>query len=54
MEIYADPITVNCRKVLAGLKLLEVDYTLVKVDYFMWGPASPWRMSPDGSAPEST
>ena len=34
MEIYADPITVNCRKVLAGLKLLEVDYNLVKVDYF--------------------
>ncbi len=34
MEIYADPITVNCRKVLAGLGLLGADYTLVKVDYF--------------------
>jgi glutathione S-transferase len=34
MQIYADPITVNCRKVLAGLKMLGVDYTLSKVDYF--------------------
>ena len=34
MKIYADPITVNCRKVLAGMKLLDVDYTLEKIDYF--------------------
>jgi glutathione S-transferase len=34
MELYADPITVNCRKVLAGLKLLGAGYTLTKVDYF--------------------
>ena len=34
MEILADPITVNCRKVLAGLKLIGADYTLTKVDYF--------------------
>src|SRR5262245_59512094 len=34
MEIYADPITVNSRKVLAGLKFLDVGYTLVHVDYF--------------------
>ena len=34
MELYADPITVNCRKVLAGLQLMGVDYKLVKVDYF--------------------
>jgi glutathione S-transferase len=34
MELYADPITVNCRKVIAGLKLMGVDYTLKKVDYF--------------------
>ncbi len=33
MDIYADPITVNCRKVLAGLQFLGVDYTLVHVDY---------------------
>jgi glutathione S-transferase len=34
MDLYADPITVNCRKVLAGLKLMGVDYDLKKVDYF--------------------
>jgi glutathione S-transferase len=34
MQIYADPITVNCRKVLAGLELMEVPYELVHVDYF--------------------
>ena len=34
MQVFADPITVNCRKVLAGLKMLGVDYTLSKVDYF--------------------
>lgn len=34
MEIYADPVTINCRKVLAGLQLLEVDYTLVPVNFF--------------------
>ena len=34
MELYADPITVNCRKVFAGLHLLGGDFTLSKVDYF--------------------
>lgn len=34
MDVYADPITVNCRKVVAGLKLMGVDYELRKVDYF--------------------
>lgn len=34
MELFADPITVNCRKAIAGLKLVEADYTLTKVDYF--------------------
>ena len=34
MELYADPITVNCRKAFAGLHLLGADYTLSKVDYF--------------------
>jgi len=41
MEIYADPITVNCRKVLAGLQLMGVDYTLSKVDYFQGEQKSP-------------
>ena len=34
MKIYADPITVNCRKVLAGLKLMDIPYERAHVDYF--------------------
>lgn len=34
MEIYADPISVNSRKVLAGLKFMDVPYDLEKIDYF--------------------
>ena len=41
MEIYADPITVNSRKVIAGLKFLEADYTLNHTDYFQAKQKSP-------------
>ncbi len=34
MKIHADPITVNCKKVLAGLALMGAYYELVHVDYF--------------------
>lgn len=34
MKIHADPITVNCKKVLSGLALMGADYELVHVDYF--------------------
>ncbi len=34
MLIYADPITINCKKVFAGLKLMGVEFTHVHVDYF--------------------
>lgn len=34
MKIYADPITVNCRKVLAGLDLVGAPFELHHVDYF--------------------
>lgn len=34
MKVYADPITVNCRKVLAGLDMLGVPFERVHVDYF--------------------
>ena len=34
LTIYADPITVNCRKVLAGLDLIGMPYELKHVDYF--------------------
>jgi glutathione S-transferase len=34
MKIHADPITVNCKKVLAGLQLIGAPYEVVHVDYF--------------------
>ena len=34
MKLYADPITVNCRKVLAGLDLIGAPFERVHVDYF--------------------
>ncbi len=34
MQIYADPITINCRKVLAGLDLIGATFELKHVDYF--------------------
>lgn len=34
MKIYADPITVNCRKVLAGMDFLGAPFERVHVDYF--------------------
>lgn len=34
MDVYADPITVNCKKVLSGLQLMGVPYQLRHVDYF--------------------
>lgn len=34
MKIHADHITVNCKKVLAGLDLIGTSYELVHVDYF--------------------
>ena len=34
MQVYADPITINCRKVLAGLALLDAPHERVHVDYF--------------------
>ncbi len=33
MKLYADPITINCRKVIAALDLVQLDYDLVHVDY---------------------
>ncbi len=41
MQIYADPITVNCRKVLAGLDLIGAPYELRHVDYFKAEQKSP-------------
>ncbi len=41
MKLYFDPITVNCRKVVAGFDLLGTQYEEVKVDYFAGGHKQP-------------
>jgi glutathione S-transferase len=53
LKIYADPITVNCRKVLAGLQLMGVDYQRVHVDYFSAGQKDPkyLAINPNASVP---
>jgi glutathione S-transferase len=53
MEIYADPVTINCRKVLAGLQFLEVDYALVPVGYLAGEHKADAYLSinPNGSLP---
>ena len=53
MKLYADPITVNCRKVLAGFDLLGTQYELVKVDYFQGEQKSPeyLAINPNASIP---
>jgi len=56
LKIYADPITVNCRKVLAGLDLIGAPYELVHVDYFKGEhKAEPYiRLNPNASVPAMT
>lgn len=34
IQVHADPITINCRKVIAGLEMMQAPYDLVHVDYF--------------------
>ena len=53
MKLYFDPITVNCRKVVAGLDLLGVEYEEVKVDYFGQGHKQPeyLAINPNGELP---
>jgi glutathione S-transferase len=53
VKIYADPITVNCRKVLAGLQLMGINYELKHVDYFKAEQKSPeyLAVNPNSSLP---
>ena len=53
MKIYADPISVNCRKVLAGLRLIGQPFELVYVDYFKGEHKSPAfaEMNPNAAIP---
>lgn len=41
MKLYYDPVTVNCRKVLAGLDLVGATFEDMKVDYFAGGHKEP-------------
>lgn len=53
MKLYADPITVNCRKVIAGLDFLGVPYERVHVDFFKSEQKSPeyLAINPNASLP---
>lgn len=53
LKIYADPITVNCRKVIAGLELIGAPYELAHVDYFKGEQkAEPYiSVNPNASVP---
>jgi glutathione S-transferase len=50
MQIFADPITVNCRKVLAGLDFVRAPYELRYVDYFKGEQKSDWYKAIDPNA----
>ena len=41
MKLYYDPRTVNCRKVVAGFKLMDVEFESENVDYFTQGQKAP-------------
>ena len=53
MQIYADPITVNCRKVLAGLDFMGAPFERVHVDYFKAEQKEPayTALNPNASVP---
>ena len=53
IKLYADPITVNCRKVLAGLDLMGAPYERVHVDYFKGEQKLPayTSINPNASVP---
>ncbi|MFP6746315.1 MAG: glutathione S-transferase family protein [Alphaproteobacteria bacterium] len=56
MKLYYDPRTVNCRKVLAGFKLMDIDFETEDIDYFAQGQQSPEYMAinPNASLPALT
>lgn len=53
MQIFADPITVNCRKVLAGLDFLDAPFERIHVDYFKGEQKEPayLAVNPNASVP---
>lgn len=53
MKLYCDPITTNCRKVLAGFSLMGLSFEKSYVDYFGGGHKSPefLEINPNGALP---
>ncbi len=53
LQVYLDPCTVNCRKVLAGFDLLGTDYEIKPVDYFAGAHKQPefLAINPNGALP---
>ncbi len=53
MRLYYDPITVNCRKVVAGFRLMDVPFEEARVDYLGGGHKAPEyiEVNPNGSLP---
>jgi len=53
LQLYLDPCTVNCRKVLAGLDMLGAQYEINHVDYFTGGHKKPefLAINPNGALP---
>ena len=53
MKLYCDPITTNCRKVLAGFSLMGLSFEKSYVDYFGGGHKSPefLEINPNASLP---
>ena len=56
IKLHADPITINCRKVIAGLDLIGAPYELIHVDYFKGEhKAEPYlSLNPNASVPAMT
>jgi glutathione S-transferase len=56
IQLYADPITINCRKVMAGLALMGAPYERVHVDYFLGEQKSAQylALNPNASVPALT
>ena len=53
LDVYLDPCTINCRKVLAGLDLLDAHYDLKLVDYFKGEQKADWftKINPHATVP---
>src|SRR5476651_701005 len=53
MKLYADPITVNCRKVLAGFDLMDIKYEMVHVNFLRQAHKTPdfLAINPNGALP---